>query len=430
MSSQPAEDLAEDYKVADITLKDWGRKEIAIAETEMPGLVALRRKYGSEKPLKGARIAGSLHMTIQTAVLIETLVELGAEVRWASCNIFSTQDHAAAAIAAAGVPVFAWKGETEEEYWWCVEQTINGPDGWQPNMILDDGGDLIGLLTHLGSNDILFIDEIHRTPKSVEELLYPAMEDFKVDFTVDSGLHAKTINFPLKHFTLIGATTRAGLLTSPLRSRFGVVGRLDYYTTEDLAAIVRRSAGILDVAISDDGAHEIARRSRGTPRIANRLLRRVRDFAQVDHGGKITREGFQKARTAAQLELRPVKAFFRGSEGVEAIGTSGTILSTEQVAYQLGVIESHDLTLEAVEALIERVLEFDNVDQLDIRAHLETRRCRCLVTDINVGADSLFVWPVEMRIDAQDAGPLEKTDQETGGEHFRHLDEFLGLGIQ
>src|SRR6202790_4629897 len=118
-----------DYKVADIALADWGRKEIAIAETEMPGLMALRDEFGAAQPLKGARIAGCLHMTVQTAVLIETLVALGASVRWSSCNIFSTQDHAAAAIAATGVPVFAWKGETEEEYWWCVEQTINGSEG-------------------------------------------------------------------------------------------------------------------------------------------------------------------------------------------------------------------------------------------------------------------------------------------------------------
>ena len=131
-----------DYKVADINLADWGRKEIAIAETEMPGLMALREEFGAKKPLKGARIAGCLHMTIQTAVLIETLTALGAEVRWSSCNIFSTQDQAAAAIAATGVPVFAWKGETEEEYEWCIDQTIKGPNGWHPNMILDDGGDL------------------------------------------------------------------------------------------------------------------------------------------------------------------------------------------------------------------------------------------------------------------------------------------------
>ncbi len=135
-----------DYKVADIGLADWGRKEIAIAETEMPGLMALRREFGDAQPLKGARIAGCLHMTIQTAVLIETLTALGAEVRWSSCNIFSTQDQAAAAIAATGVPVFAWKGETEEEYEWCIDQTIVGPNGWHPNMILDDGGDLTQIM--------------------------------------------------------------------------------------------------------------------------------------------------------------------------------------------------------------------------------------------------------------------------------------------
>ena len=134
--------LEKDYKVADISLADWGHKEIAIAESEMPGLMALREEYKGKKPLQGARIAGCLHMTIQTAVLIETLIDLGAEVRWSSCNIFSTQDHAASAIADAGIPVFAWKGETEEEFWWCIEQTIFGPNDWRPNMILDDGGDL------------------------------------------------------------------------------------------------------------------------------------------------------------------------------------------------------------------------------------------------------------------------------------------------
>ena len=142
MTSQPVTNLEPDYKVADISLADWGRKEISIAEQEMPGLMALREEYAGQRPLDGARIAGCLHMTIQTAVLIETLVELGAELRWSSCNIFSTQDHAAAAVAAAGVPVFAWKGETEEEFWWCIDQTIFGPDGWRPNLILDDGGDL------------------------------------------------------------------------------------------------------------------------------------------------------------------------------------------------------------------------------------------------------------------------------------------------
>ncbi|MDK9705845.1 MAG: adenosylhomocysteinase [Desulforhopalus sp.] len=131
-----------DYKVADTKLAEWGRKEIAIAETEMPGLMALRNEYKGKSPLKGARIAGCLHMTIQTAVLMETLVDLGAELRWSSCNIFSTQDHAASAVAASGIPTFAWKGENEEEFWWCIDQTIFGPDGWRPNMILDDGGDL------------------------------------------------------------------------------------------------------------------------------------------------------------------------------------------------------------------------------------------------------------------------------------------------
>ncbi|KXK28065.1 MAG: Adenosylhomocysteinase [Candidatus Hinthialibacteria bacterium OLB16] len=133
---------AADYKVADLSLAEWGRKEIEIAETEMPGLMALRKEYGDSKPLKGARIGGCLHMTIQTAVLIETLEHLGATVRWSSCNIFSTQDHAAAALAAKGTPVFAWKGETQEEFWWCIEQTIYWPDGKPLNMILDDGGDL------------------------------------------------------------------------------------------------------------------------------------------------------------------------------------------------------------------------------------------------------------------------------------------------
>ncbi len=143
---KPQTDTAQDYKVADISLADWGRKEIAIAEGEMPALMTIRAKYRDSKPLQGARIIGCIHMTIQTAVLIETLCELGAEVRWSSCNIFSTQDHAAAAIAASGVPVFAWKGETEEEYMWCIEQTCHTPSGelWDANMILDDGGDLTG----------------------------------------------------------------------------------------------------------------------------------------------------------------------------------------------------------------------------------------------------------------------------------------------
>src|SRR5256884_6047196 len=148
-SAAPAGAGAPDFKVADLSLADFGRKEIELAEHEMPGLMALRRRYGAEQPLRGAKITGSLHMTIQTAVLIETLLELGAQVRWASCNIFSTQDHAAAAIAARGVPVFAWKGESLEEYWWCTDQALRWPDGETPNMILDDGGDAT-LLVHRG----------------------------------------------------------------------------------------------------------------------------------------------------------------------------------------------------------------------------------------------------------------------------------------
>ena len=136
----------EDFKIKSLADAEWGRKEIAIAETEMPGLMALRDEYGAEQPLAGARIAGCLHMTIQTAVLIETLIALGAEVRWSSCNIFSTQDQAAAAVAAAGIPVFAWKDESEEQFWWCIDRTIEGPGGWRPNMILDDGGDLTAVM--------------------------------------------------------------------------------------------------------------------------------------------------------------------------------------------------------------------------------------------------------------------------------------------
>ncbi len=146
--------MAQDFKVKDINQADFGRKEIAIAESEMPGLMALRKEYAGKKPLKGAKILGCLHMTIQTAVLIETLVELGADVRWSSCNIFSTQDHAAAAIAKAGIPVYAWKGETEKEYWWCIKQTIEGKKDWKPNMLLDDGGDLTAIM-HKDYKDLL-----------------------------------------------------------------------------------------------------------------------------------------------------------------------------------------------------------------------------------------------------------------------------------
>ena len=168
MNTQAAENITADYKVADISLADWGRKELAIAETEMPGLMALREKYGAEKPLKGARIAGSLHMTIQTAVLIETLVELGAEVRWASCNIFSTQDHAAAAIAARNIPVYAWKGESLEDYWQYTHNIMEWQDGSTPNMILDDGGDatMLVMLGTKAEQDPSVLD----SPSSEEEV--------------------------------------------------------------------------------------------------------------------------------------------------------------------------------------------------------------------------------------------------------------------
>jgi len=154
MKSEEIKKIANDYKVADLSLTEFGKKEIKIAETEMPGLMALREEYKGKKPLKGAKIIGCLHMTIQTAVLIETLVDLGADVRWSSCNIFSTQDHAAAAIASQDIPVFAWKGETEEEYKWCINQTIKGPSNWKPNMLLDDGGDLTGII-HEEHKDLL-----------------------------------------------------------------------------------------------------------------------------------------------------------------------------------------------------------------------------------------------------------------------------------
>jgi adenosylhomocysteinase len=175
MSTQPAENLRPDYKIADIGLADWGHKEIAIAETEMPGLIALREQYGKDKPLKGARIAGSLHMTIQTAVLIETLVELGAEVRWASCNIFSTQDHAAAAIATRGIPVFAYKGESLDEYWQYTHRIMEWDDGGTPNMILDDGGDatLLIILGARAEQDPTLLDN----PSSEEEIaLYSSIK--------------------------------------------------------------------------------------------------------------------------------------------------------------------------------------------------------------------------------------------------------------
>ena len=181
MSSNPAavENLTSesftDYRVADMSLAEWGRREIEIAEGEMPALMAIRSKYHDQQPLKGARIMGCIHMTIQTAVLIETLVDLGAEVRWSSCNIFSTQDHAAAAVAAAGIPVFAWKGETEEEFWWCIEQTIVG-EGWKPNLILDDGGDLT-LLLHDKYPELL--DQIHGISEETTTGVHRLLERFQ-----------------------------------------------------------------------------------------------------------------------------------------------------------------------------------------------------------------------------------------------------------
>ncbi len=194
-----------EYKIKDISLADFGRREIEIAEKEMPGLMAIRKRYADSKPLKGARITGSLHMTIQTAVLIETLVELGADVRWASCNIFSTQDHAAAAIAAAGIPVFAWKGETLEEYWWCTAQALSFPGGRGPNLIVDDGGDAT-LLVHLGykaENDISVVEKKSANHEeavilaTIRELLksepgkwHTAVEDLKgISEETTTGVH-------------------------------------------------------------------------------------------------------------------------------------------------------------------------------------------------------------------------------------------------
>jgi adenosylhomocysteinase len=177
----------QDYKVADISLADYGRKEIIIAEKEMPGLMALREKFGAKKPLKGARIMGSLHMTIQTAVLIETLVELGAEVRWVSCNIFSTQDHAAAAIAAKGISVFAWKGETLEEYWWCTEQAFKFPGGKGPNLIVDDGSDAT-LMLHLGV-------EIEQDPSILEKDYSDKGEDERELMKILANIHKDNPNF-------------------------------------------------------------------------------------------------------------------------------------------------------------------------------------------------------------------------------------------
>jgi len=171
-----------DYKVADIELAKFGRKEILLAEAEMPGLMSLRKKYGDEKPLKGARISGCIHMTIQTAVLIETLVELGAEIKWSSCNIYSTQDHAAAAIAIAGYPVYAWKGETEEEYWWCVKQTLDFGNGLGPNILLDDGGDLTQIILEKYTHLIPEIKGVSEETTTGVHRLYQLMEEGELPF--------------------------------------------------------------------------------------------------------------------------------------------------------------------------------------------------------------------------------------------------------
>ena len=199
---------------------------------------------------------------------------------------------------------------------------------------LEKGGDLVGLLTHLEAGDVLFVDEIHRTPKSVEELLYPAMEDFSIDVIFDKGIHARSHRFQLKPFVLVGATTRVGLLSAPLRDRFGIFRSLDFYSQPDLERIVRRSAGLLDLPIADDGACELARRSRGTPRIVNRLLKRVRDYAQVRADGSITREaveGALKLEGVDEMGLTPldrryiqtiIQYYNGGPVGIDAVAAT------------------------------------------------------------------------------------------------------------
>lgn len=199
---------------------------------------------------------------------------------------------------------------------------------------LEKGGDLVGILTHLGEGDILFVDEIHRIPKVVEEFLYPAMEDFAVDFVFDKGIHARSHRYRLKQFVLIGATTRVGLLSAPLRDRFGIFRTLDFYSVEELMVIIKRSAMILDTEISDDGALELAKRSRGTPRVANRLLKRVRDYAMVRHEGQVTEKGVKEALELEGIDdlgltrldrsyLETIIRFYRGGPvGIEAIAAT------------------------------------------------------------------------------------------------------------
>lgn len=218
---------------------------------------------------------------------------------------------------------------------------------------LERGGDLMGILTNLEEGDILFIDEIHRLHRAVEELLYPAMEDFCVHFVLDRGAHARTLRYTLRPFTLIGATTRAGLLSAPLRERFGILYHLDFYTPEELAQVVRRSARILDVPITDEGAQEIARRSRGTPRIANRLLRRVRDFAQVRADGRITVEVAQEALAFEGIDEVGLDAFDREFLRVIAEVYGGGPVGLEALAATLN--EEADTLAEVVEPYLLKI---------------------------------------------------------------------------
>jgi len=205
-------DIMTDYKIKDIKLADWGRKEIDIAEKEMPGLMSIRRKYEDTKPLKGARITGSLHMTVQTAVLIETLKALGADVRWASCNIFSTQDHAAAAVVRdSQVPVFAWKGETLEEYWWCTGQALAFPGGKGPNLIVDDGGDAT-LLVHLGyeaENDATALDK--EADNREEEVILQTLKDILKEDDSRHPYRLSNLDFVTESFTLITGKSKLPL---------------------------------------------------------------------------------------------------------------------------------------------------------------------------------------------------------------------------
>lgn len=218
---------------------------------------------------------------------------------------------------------------------------------------LERGGDLMGILTNLNQGDVLFVDEIHRLSRAVEEFLYPAMEDFCVHFVLDRGVHARTLRYTLKPFTLIGATTRAGLLTSPLRERFGILYHLDFYSEEELAQLVVRSAGILGVPITEDGAREIARRSRGTPRVANRLLRRVRDFAQVRHDGRVTEAVAREALEFEGVDSVGLDALDRELLRVVAEVYGGGPVGVEALAATLN--EEVDTLVEVVEPYLLKI---------------------------------------------------------------------------